>query len=317
MQFLILASVFVASLGVIIATWLFFNRRRLSAAAEARARLAGPHQAAGARTILRDARDSDLPIVQRVLAGRELTGTLNRMLEQAGSTLNAGAFVLLVVTSAVAGGFLLSVAATPLLAPVGALVGATAPLVWLAVRRGRRASTIEQQLPDAIDMLVNSMRAGYSFQQAMNFVGNELEAPLGTEFARFYNEQRLGVEVRTALLSMQERIGGMDAKMLVTAVLIQRESGGNLSEVLGNIGKVVRERLALRGEIATLTSQGKLSARIMSGLPLFVFVAVRVMDPAYMNEMTSKPMGRMVLLGAAASVMMGYLTMMRIADVEV
>ncbi|HEU5175487.1 MAG TPA: type II secretion system F family protein, partial [Gemmatimonadaceae bacterium] len=103
----------------------------------------------------------------------------------------------------------------------------------------------------------------------------------------------------------------------VTAVLIQRESGGNLSEVLGNIGKVVRERLALRGEIATLTSQGKLSARIMAGLPLFVFVAVRVMDPAYMNEMTSKPLGRLVLLGAAASVMVGYLTMMRIADVEV
>lgn len=316
MRLLILATVFIAVVGVILTAYLFINRRRLATAAEARARLGG-QRTEDTRTILRDVRDSDLPIMQRVLEGRDATDTLSRWLVEAGSSMNAGAFILLVITMAVAVGFLFSIFSTPILAPVGVVAGAVLPLLWLAARKRRRARTVEQQLPDAIDMLVNSMRAGYSFQQAMNFVGTELDAPLGTEFARFYNEQRLGVDVRTALLGMQERIGGMDAKMLVTAVLIQRETGGNLSEVLGNIGKVVRERLALRGEVATLTAQGKLSARIMAGLPLFVYLAVRFLDPSYMTEMTSHPVGRLLLLSAAGSVVVGYFIMMRIADVEV
>lgn len=316
MRLLILATVFIAVVGLILTAYLFINRRRLAAAAEARARLGGQH-AEDTRTILRDVRDSDLPLMQRMLEGRDATDTLTRWLVEAGTSMKAGTFVLLVVATAIAFGFLVSTLASPIMAPVGVVLGGVLPLAWLAARKRRRARTVEQQLPDAIDMLVNSMRAGYSFQQAMNFVGTELDAPLGAEFARFYNEQRLGVDVRTALLGMQERIGGMDAKMLVTAVLIQRETGGNLSEVLGNIGKVVRERLALRGEVATLTAQGKLSARIMAGLPLFVFLAVRILDPSYMTEMTSHPVGRMLLLSAAGSVLTGYFIMMRIADVEV
>lgn len=312
MRLLILTSVFIAALGIIIAAYLFMNRRRLSAAADARARLAGPRDAA-ARNILREQREEDLPLLERLVD----TASLNRKLEQAGSTLTAGTFILVSAGLAVAAALVASMVASAVVAPLAALVGFAAPMLWLAMRTKKRASTIEQQLPDAIDMLVNSMRAGYSFQQAMNFVGTELDAPLGTEFARFYNEQRLGVEVRAALMGMQDRIGGMDAKMLVTAVLIQRETGGNLSEVLGNIGKVVRDRLALRGEIATLTSQGKLSARIMAALPLFVYLSVLVMDPKYMGEMTSRTAGLIVLAGAAVSVLVGYFIMMRIADVEV
>lgn len=120
------------------------------------------------------------------------------------------------------------------------LLGWAAPIIWLRWRQGRRLRAFEQQLPDALDMLVGAMKAGYSFQAATQFIGEEMIDPIGLEFARFYDEQRLGIDVRTALLAMQSRLDSLDLKMFVTAVLIQRETGGNLSEVLSNLADLIR-----------------------------------------------------------------------------
>jgi tight adherence protein B len=166
-------------------------------------------------------------------------------------------------------------------------------------------------------MLVSAMKAGYSFQAAMKFIGEEMPAPLGPEFARFYEEQRLGMEVRIALLALQERVHSLDLRMFVTAILIQRETGGNLSEVLGKISTLMRERSALKGEIRTLTAESRLSARILGALPFVVFGAVNLINPGFMRPMMETAAGPWVFFAATCSVAMGYWVMMRIADIEI
>jgi len=204
-----------------------------------------------------------------------------------------------------------------MLAACGAGVGLVAPGLWLDHMRRKRQSQLRQALPDALDMLVSAMKAGYSFQAAMKFIGEEIPEPLGPEFARFYEEQRLGMEVRTALLALQERVDSIDLRMFVTAILIQRETGGNLSEVLGKISSLMRERSALKGEIETLTAESKLSARILGALPFVVFGAVSVLNPGFMKPMMETNAGPWVFFAATLSVMFGYWIMMRIADIEV
>ena len=166
-------------------------------------------------------------------------------------------------------------------------------------------------------MLVSAMRAGYSFQAAMRSSARKSREPLGPEFSRFYEEQRLGMEVRTALLALQGRVDSLDLKMFVTAVLIQRETGGNLSEVLGNIGTLMRERAALKGDIETLTAESKMSARILSLLPLVVFVLVNLINADFMKPMLASATGIDVFVSAAVMVMVGYCIMMKIADIDI
>ena len=166
-------------------------------------------------------------------------------------------------------------------------------------------------------MLVNALRAGYSLQAAMEFVGSEVPAPLGTEFARFYDEQRLGVEVRTALSRLQDRVGTYDVKMFVTALLIQRETGGNLAEVLGNISILMRERVAFRGQVDTLTAEPKMSANVLTGLPISVFLLVYFMNPGYMQPLLTTPQGHTLLAYSISSIIVGYMVLMKIAKVDI
>jgi len=166
-------------------------------------------------------------------------------------------------------------------------------------------------------MIVTAMRAGYSFQAAMRFVGEEMPAPLGPEFARFYEEQRLGVEVRTALLGIHERVRSLDFKMLATAVLIQRETGGTLSDILANIATLMRERVAIRAQIETLVSEPKMSARVLAAAPVVLYFGLLLINPEYVEPLTTTTLGRFLLIGAAVSVSIGYFILSSMADVDI
>jgi tight adherence protein B len=205
----------------------------------------------------------------------------------------------------------------PIVGALGAVVGFIMPVSLLRAKQKKRLSLFRDQLPDAIDMLVSAMKAGYSFQAAMKFIGEEVRDPLGPEFARFYEEQRLGMEVRVALMALQSRVDSLDLKMFVTAVLIQRETGGNLSEVLGNIGTLMRERAALKADIETLTAESKMSARILALLPLGVFILINLINREFMAPMLASNTGVLMFVVAALSVMMGYWMMMKIADIDI
>ena len=319
-QLLILAAVFLGTVGVLIGGYLFVNRKRLSDADAAMRRLRARERntPASVRSIIREANVSDLPALDRLLSGRGVTAAVAEQLQKAGDTTSTpGAFLLRLAVFTIVGFAIGSLLRGPVVGFLGAVIGFRAPLVLLRGKQAKRLSLFRDQLPDAIDMMVSAMRAGYSFQAAMKFIGEEVNPPLGPEFTRFYEEQRLGIEVRVALLALQGRIDSIDLKMFVTAVLIQRETGGNLSEVLGNISTLMRERAALKADIETLTAESKLSARILSLLPLIVFILVNVINPDFMKPMLASTSGIIMFVSAAISVMIGYYTMMKIADIDV
>jgi len=318
-QLLILAAVFLGTVGVLIGGYLFVNRKRLSDADAAMRRLRARERntPATARSIIREANVSSLPALDRLLTGRGVTSFVAEQMQRAGDNGTPGAFLLRVGVFTLIGFALGSIYRGPIVGFLGALIGFMIPVVLMRGKQAKRLALFRDQLPDAIDMMISAMRAGFSFQAAMKFIGEEVSAPLGPEFTRFYEEQRLGMEVRVALLALQGRIESVDLKMFVTAVLIQRETGGNLSEVLGNISTLMRERAALKADIETLTAESKLSARILSLLPLAVFILVNVINPDFMRPMLASTSGTIMFVSAAISVMIGYYTMMKIADIDV
>ena len=316
MDLLVLLSVFVATVALFVAAYLYINRRRLEAANDALERLATTEEERRAISILKGAQ-AGAGLLGRLLTGRSYTESLADELRRAASSLSPAGFIQICL-AAIAGGVTVGLLlGSALFAVTFGMVGAVAPFLWIKRRQRKRLTAFQAQLPDAIDMLVSAMKAGYSFQAAMNFIGEETPAPLGPEFARFYDEQRLGIDVRSALLSLQTRVDSMDLKMFVTAVLVQRESGGNLGEVLANISDIMRERFALEGELETLTAESRLSARILAVLPLLVFLGMFALNPAFMRPMLLQPAGQVMLVLAAVSVVAGYFVMVRLANIDV
>ena len=316
MQLLLLAVVFFVTVLFVMGGYAFVNRRRLAAAEAARARLrAGLDPGGGAINILRDDRSSEIPFLNQLLSGRALTYRIGVELQKAGSKRKEGEFILASIATAVVG-LVLGQQIHPVAALGLGAVGLFTPYLLVKRQQGRRLARFEEQLPDALDMLVNALKAGYSLQAGMEFVGKEVAEPLGPEFARFHDEQRLGVDVREALLNLQERIGTTDIKMFVTSLLIQRETGGNLGEILTNLSNLMRERAAFRGHLATLTAEPKMSARVLAALPVATFLILGLMSRDFMMPLITTQIGRMFMLYAAVSVVIGYLVMMKIADVE-
>ena len=313
----LLASVFLATLGVLVGGYILYNRRSLAAAEAARTRLRTKTESERVRSLLKDDRVSEVAFINRVLSGIDWVGRLQTVLERAGVTMKPAAFLLVIVVSGMAGTFLGGRMNSSLFAVILTIAGWGAPLYWLKRKQRKRVLAFEQQLPDAIDMLVSAMKAGYSFQAATQFIGDEVSAPLGPEFARFYDEQRLGVDVRTALLSLQDRIDSLDLKMFVTAVIIQRETGGNLGEVLSSIAEVIRQRIAMKGQIQALVAEPKMSARFLAILPIVVFLLLSVGNPNFLRPLLETGVGRMMLVSSALMVIMGYMVMMKIADVDI
>ena len=316
MQLLVLAIVFFGIILLIVAFYGLINREALEASDAAREQLrTGVGGGVAAVSILRDDRSSEIPFLNRLLTGRALTTWFAIQLERAGSTQKTGQFLLTSIAFAVGGlvfGQRYGIVGSLVLAAIALFL----PLLWLRRTQGKRERAFEGQLPESLDMLVNALQAGYSLQAAMEFVGRETPAPLGPEFSRFYDEQRLGMEVRVALLRFQERIGTLDAKMFVTSLLIQRETGGNLGEVLTNLATLMRERVTFRMQLATLTAEPRMSAKVLAALPVAVVLLIGAINPDFMRPLLDSAFGHKLLIYAASSVIVGYLVMSRIATVD-
>lgn len=315
MQGLVLLLVFFGTALLVLGTYAFLNRRRLAAAEVLRKRLGEAAPIAPEQKILRETHRSSVAFLDQLLESLQVSDAIEYELRRAGANWSVGEFVL---GSAVAASILMLLGQQlfPLMAWIGALLGAVLPFFLLRNMRQRRQRKFEEQLPDAIDMIVNAMRAGFSFQAALKFVGEEIPSPLGEEFTRVYDEQRLGADVRGALLAMQDRVATLDCKMLVTSLLIQRETGGNLSEVLSGLANLVRERAALRGQVDTLTAEPKFAGRALALMPVAGFFALLYLNRPMMLPMLTTSTGRYILLYAAGSVAVGYFVLMRLADIE-
>ena len=315
MQGFVLLLVFFGTAFLVLGTYAVINRRRLAAAEVLRKRMGDNAPVVAQMNILRDNRRSSLVAIDSLLDSMRVSESLEYELQRAGASWTVGEFV---IGSAVAASVLMLLGQQMglLTAAMGAAIGLVAPFFLLRKMQARRKRKFEEQLPDAIDMIVNAMRAGFSFQAALKFVGEEIPEPLGPEFTRVYDEQRLGSDARVALLAMQERVDTLDAKMFVTSLLIQRETGGNLSEVLSGLATLVRDRGALRGQVDTLTAEPKFAGRVLALMPVVGFFALLYLNRGMMLPMLTTSTGRFILLYAAGSIVVGYLVLMKIADIE-
>lgn len=191
------------------------------------------------------------------------------------------------------------------------------PLVWLSFKRRARMAKLNNQLPDVFDMMSQALRAGHSLAGAIQLVYEQMPPPIATEFAQVYHEQNLGVKIEEALQSMSRRVDSLDVKFFVTAVMIQRQTGGDLAEVLDNIGGVIRERIELAGLVRGLTAEGRLSGWVLFALPAIVFLASMYLNPRYAEVLLDDPRGKIMLLIAGGMQLMGIAMIRWIVNIKV
>jgi tight adherence protein B len=199
---------------------------------------------------------------------------------------------------------------------IGPLAGYL-PIMVLRFKKKRKTLLIEKHMPDAMDLLARSLRAGHTLPNTLELVAQEIPAPLGKEMRITYEEQRLGLSVSQALRRMSERVASQDLRYFVTAVMIQSETGGNLAEILENIGTLIRERLKLKGKVQALTAEGRFSAYILIGLPIAVFGALFFLNRPYIMTLLTDPTGNKILGAAILSVTVGAVVMKKLVTINV
>lgn len=253
----------------------------------------------------------------RRLSGLPLVPALKRDLRRAGLGWQVKDYIGIIVVGAAIGGLLgwmiAPVAAAPLLT---GLIGAALPLLLVKRTAGKRASTLNGQVVDLIDVLASSLRSGFGFVQSMEMAARQQGDPLGHELRITLQELALGVSTDDAVERLGARVADDDLDIVLTAVLIQRRVGGDLAEVLDNIAHVIRDRVRVRGEVRTLTSQARMSAWIVGLLPLVLAIVVSAMQPHYLDPLFAEPVGRMMLMGAGAMQLVGFLAVRKIAAID-
>ncbi|UCE60830.1 MAG: type II secretion system F family protein [Phycisphaerales bacterium] len=191
------------------------------------------------------------------------------------------------------------------------------PMLWLSMRRGRRVRKLANQLPDVFDMMGQALRAGHSLGGAIQLIYEQMPPPIATEFAQVYHEQNLGIKIEDALQAMADRVDSLDVRFFVTAVMIQRQTGGDLAEVLDNISGVIRERIELAGLVRGLTAEGRLSGWVLFAMPILVFAAVMYLNPNYGGIMFENALGKVLLMVAGGMQLMGIAMIRWIVNIKV
>lgn len=200
---------------------------------------------------------------------------------------------------------------------VGLALGYIVPLIVVNIRISRRLKKFNEQISDALALIANSLRSGYSFMQAIELVSREMQPPISIEFYRVLREINLGVRTDEAMQHMAERLNSADLDLVVTAVLIQRQIGGNLAEILDSIAKTIRERVKIHGHIKTLTAQGRISGLVVGLLPIALLGILSIINPGFTSPLFTQPIGRAMLLGAMVSEIIGILLIKNIVNIKV
>lgn len=252
------------------------------------------------------------------IARMRMTERLQALLEQANVRWSAPQLVLNLTL--VASGVLatLMVLKLPLLASLGAALAVyLLPVLYLIQRRRRRMNRMIAQLPDVFELLSQALRAGHSLASGMQLVANEMPEPAGTEFGRVFHEQNLGLKIEDALQNLANRMDILDVRFFVTAVLIQRQTGGDLAEVLDKISDVIRDRIKLHGTVQALTAEGRLSGYVLLALPVLVFLAMLRINYDYAMVLVTHPTGQMMATFACVMMIMGWVMIKKIINIKV
>ncbi len=263
-------------------------------------------------------RASGIPWLNRKLETINIVPRLQRTIKQANMKLTVGALMLMCLTCFAIPSYLVNMRTGSILfSLVVGLVLSLLPLAYVLFKRGQRFKKFEAGLPDALDLMVSALRVGHSFSSAMGLVTRECADPVGSEFKISFDEQNFGLELRGALENMTGRVPLQDLKIVVTAILIQRESGGNLAEVLEKTAYVIRQRFRLKRQVMVHTAQGRLTGWVLTFLPIALGIGLYIVNPDTMSLLWKRDIGIKLLYGAAASLTVGTLIIQKIVRMEV
>jgi tight adherence protein B len=314
---MVFAAAFLLSQGMIVPV--FGERRR--ARQRLQKRLANLSDSSGkptVRTLVRERYLQDLRPFERRLESLRLNEWLSRAIEQSGHKILAYRLVLLSIALAVIGAIVGWVLTSSLsTALVVAVIAGYLPFIKIFRDRTKQLEKFDEQLPDAIDIMRRAMQAGHPFSETLNLVAEDMEDPVSREFAITFADINYGNDVRRAMLGLLQRIPTVTVMALVTAILLQKETGGNLTENLENIGKVIRARYRFQRKVRTLSAEGRASAWVLALVPLGLFGVVSVTTPSYLPILLEEPVGQKMIGWAAVLALLGILWMRRIIRIDV
>jgi len=260
---------------------------------------------------------SDVPWLNRFLSRIPLAVRMDNFLVKAGVSYPLGVFLLLSVVLALVGFILLSMFSQGFLFSLLGLALGFVPFAVLKSIKNRRMKKFEEQLPDALDMIARSLRAGHALSGGLEMVGQEFPEPLGPEFTKTVTQITFGVGIEQALRNLAVRIDCPDLKFLVVSVIVQRESGGNLGEIIETIGRLIRERYRLQGKIRSLAAEGKLSGIILVILPFVAAVLLSMVRPGYVGVLFTDPVGQVLVVVAVIMMFFGIVVIKKLINIKI
>lgn len=261
---------------------------------------------------------SSVPWFHRLLSGQSWTGRLDAMIRQAGMQTSVGVLLLIAavcaaisyhLTHIASGNFFISI--------VPAVMTGYAPFFWIRRRRNKRMQKFQRQLPEALDLVARALKAGHAFTHGMRLVADEFDDPIGSEFAITLDEINFGIDMDIALENLTARVDCPDLKFFIVSVNIQRETGGNLAEIIANISSLIRERFKLHGKIRVLAAEGKLTAYILLALPMCVGLVINLINPEYMSLLYTTATGKSVMTMAIIMMGVGAAVMKKLITIKV
>ena len=281
--------------------------------------LTQPLEEVGAQNVLvKVAPEGPLPVIDRLIGGSTRGSNFGRWLEQSGAKVTISGVLLIALGCAVGVALLFGVLTrAPWGLPVGAAIGFGLPFVVLNFKRGRRMRTFEEQFPEALDLIARALKAGHAFATGLKMAADELPEPVGPEFRKTFDEQNFGLPLKDALDNLTLRVPLLDVRFFATAVLIQRETGGNLAEILENLAHVVRERFKILRQVRVYTAHGRFTGYVLLALPAVLGIALSFINPDHMNMLFRERMGQMMLLGALVMQTIGYIWIKQVIKIEV
>jgi tight adherence protein B len=322
MQSLTVALIFliVAAAGFLFLIWLDGRhsqarmlRERIEAIEQAEAR-----QPSEELAVLRDELLSGIPAFNQFLSRSRHLSRLQPWLNRADVKIRAGKFLLIcTASSALLGLLALAVFHSPMLIPLFLILGIFVPCMFVSVKRARRFKRFEQLFPEAIDLLGRAVRAGHAFTTALELIGTECAEPVSGEFRKVYEEQKFGLPLRDALLNLSERVPIVDVSFFVTAVMLQRETGGNLADILDKLSYVIRERFKILRQVRTYTAQGRLTMGLLMALPPGCVVMLIFINKDFIMPLFTDPMGHMLLAAGVITQTIGFLIIRKIIAIKV
>jgi len=269
-------------------------------------------------TVVKRLIEGPLPALNRLVLRTSAGSRLRKLIEQSGVRTTPSAFVIMTVVLAAGAALMVSVLWPIPYLPLGAaLVAGGAPIGFLMNRRSSRMYKFEEMFPEGLDLISRALRAGHAFQTSLGMVAEELKAPVGPEFKKTFDQQNFGLPLRDALNQMTERVPVLDVRFFVTAVLIQRETGGNLSEILDNLAHVIRERFKIRRQIRVHTAHGRFTAFVLLSLPPALAFALTFLNPGHMKLLFEDKTGQMALVVALIMQAIGFFWISRVIKIEV